>query len=428
MIELILFVALGFLMAALLGLVIAPAIYRRVVKLTERRMRATVPLNAAEIKAAKDMDRAVFAAENARISVELKKEREILTQEKAGSSRLSDTIIKMRSQNQELQANVDSLKEDAGKLRSNLRSEENKLEQSRQSLKDAQKANLEKEEQILALIDKANRLSTEVGSQKIDLASKDTESENLRSTIDALRNEHTKLRNNQSELENRALKIEKELEQEKSRAEGLNKRLTSATAKLADRDQTIENKSNEIKRLKERVNSVRSETSDLKKTLKSSETERRSLERQLNKVEKQLSKFTGKPAPVRKPSDTASKVAKLIKKAPVVEELNAHEEDVPAETIANKVERLRTRHNDLVDQLKKESAPSDDPELRRELAEIAAMMIDLTAAREGKSSPIHEILAEHTPIKPKRGLKIKPSLADRAIRRVDKTTSSTPAS
>lgn len=415
-------------MAALLGLVVAPAIYRRVVKLTERRMRATVPLNAAEIKAAKDMDRAVFAAENARISVELKKEREMLTEQKAGTSRLSDTIVKMRSQNQELQANVDSLKEDAGKLRSNLRSEESKLEQSRQSLKEAQKANLEKEEQILALIDKANRLSTDVGSLKIDLASKDTESENLRSTIDALRNEHTKLRNNQTELENRAQKIERELEQEKSRADGLNKRLTTATAKLANRDQTIENKNNEIKRLKERVNSVRTETTELKKTLKSSETERRALERQLNKVEKQLSKYTGKPAPDRKPSDVASKASKLIRKAPIAEEANVVEkEKVPVETIANKVERLRTRHNDLVDQLKKESAPSDDPELRRELAEIAAMMIDLTAAREGQSSPIHDILAGHTPIKPKRGLKIKPSLADRAIRRVDKTTSGSTA-
>lgn len=416
-------------MAALLGLVIAPAIYRRVVKLTERRMRATVPLNAAEIKAAKDMDRAVFAAENARISVELKKEREMHTEEKAGSSRLSDTIVKMRSQNQELQANVDNLKEDAGKLRSNLRSEESKLAQSRQSLKDAQKANLEKEEQILALIDKANRLSTDVGSLKIDLASKDTESENLRSTIDALRNEHNKLRNNQSELENRAQKIERELEQEKTRADGLNKRLTSATSKLANRDQIIETKSSEIKRLKERVNSVRSETTELKKTLKSSETERRALERQLTKVEKQLSKFTGKPAQEREQSNIASKAAKLVTKTTLTDDLDQFEkEDITQETIANKVERLRTRHNDLVDQLKKESAPSDDPELRRELAEIAAMMIDLTAAREGQSSPIHGILSEHIPIKPKRGLKVKPSLADRAIRRVEKTNRGSTAS
>ena len=83
MIEIILFVALGFLAASLLGLVIAPAIYRRVVTLTERRMRATVPLNAAEISAAKDMERASFAAQNSRINVELRKEREQLTDERA---------------------------------------------------------------------------------------------------------------------------------------------------------------------------------------------------------------------------------------------------------------------------------------------------------------------------------------------------------
>jgi chromosome segregation ATPase len=184
LIELILFVALGFLVAALLGLIVAPAIYRRVVKLTERRMRSTVPLNAAEIKASKDMERAAFAAESARISVELRKERELLTEEKVGSSRLSNTIVKMRSQNEQLRTHVDDLKLESGKLRSNLRVEEGKLEKTQATLKAAQENNLEKEKQITSLIDRANRLSTDVGALKIDLASKDTESENLRSSSD----------------------------------------------------------------------------------------------------------------------------------------------------------------------------------------------------------------------------------------------------
>lgn len=418
MIELIIYVALGFLVAALLGLIVAPAIYRRVVKLTERRMRSTVPLNAAEIKAAKDMDRAAFAAENARISVELRKGRTMLTEEKAGSSRLSDRIIKMRSQNEELQTNIDKLKEDSGTLRSNLRIEEGKLEKTQQSLKAAQKINAEKEKQILSLIDKANRLSTDVGSLKIDLASKDTESENLRSTIDALRNEHIKLRNNQSELENRAEKLKTELTQEQTRADNLDKRLTTATTKLANRDQSLETKANEIKRLKDRMNSVRTESTELKRSLKSSETERRALERHLTKVEKQLSQHTGKPAPVRKPTTVVNKTFDV---APDVTE----KKEISKAEIATKVERLRTRHNNLVDQLKKESAPTDDPELRKELAEIAAMMIDLTVAREGENSPINAILDKNAPIKIRSGTS--PSLADRAVRRIEKTNNPTPS-
>ncbi|MCY0148189.1 hypothetical protein OEG84_10810 [Hoeflea sp. G2-23] len=66
MIEFVLLFALGFLAAALVALIIAPIIQRRVVTLTERRMRASVPLSAAEIRAEKDMARAAYAAENAR--------------------------------------------------------------------------------------------------------------------------------------------------------------------------------------------------------------------------------------------------------------------------------------------------------------------------------------------------------------------------
>ena len=51
MIEFVLLFALGFLAAALVGLIVAPIIQRRVVSLTERRIRASVPLSAAEIRA-----------------------------------------------------------------------------------------------------------------------------------------------------------------------------------------------------------------------------------------------------------------------------------------------------------------------------------------------------------------------------------------
>lgn len=424
MIELILFVALGFLVAAMLGLIVAPAIYRRVVKLTERRMRSTVPLNAAEIKAAKDMERAAFAAQSARISVELRKEREMLTEEKVGSSRLSSTIVKMRSQNEQLRTHVDDLKLESGQLRSNLRVEEGKLEKTQATLKAAQDNNLEKEKQITSLIDRANRLSTDVGALKIDLASKDTESENLRSTIDALRSEHKKIRNHQTEIEGRAQKLQIELGQEQERANELDKKLNTTTIKLANREQTLEQKSSEIKRIKERMNSVKSESTELKRSLRASETDRRALERRLLKVEKQLTQFTGAPTPVpvRKPNVSTAKQADVktnnkTDTAPL--STTTIKRALSASEIADRVEKLRGRHNALVEDLNKNSSPADDGNYRRELSEIAAMMIDLTAAREGETSLIHTILGDHKISLS--GTNAKPSLADRSVRRLEKT-------
>ncbi len=56
-----LFVALGFLVASLLWLLAAPAFWSRAVRLTARRMRETMPITEAEIRADKDRLRAEYA-------------------------------------------------------------------------------------------------------------------------------------------------------------------------------------------------------------------------------------------------------------------------------------------------------------------------------------------------------------------------------
>ena len=60
-IQSIMLVALGFLSATLLALLIAPAFWRRAVRLTTRRLKEQLPLTEAEIKADKDRLRAEYA-------------------------------------------------------------------------------------------------------------------------------------------------------------------------------------------------------------------------------------------------------------------------------------------------------------------------------------------------------------------------------
>jgi len=54
-------IALGFLAAVLLGLLIAPALWRRAVRLTTRRIKTTMPLSEMEIEADRDRIRAEYA-------------------------------------------------------------------------------------------------------------------------------------------------------------------------------------------------------------------------------------------------------------------------------------------------------------------------------------------------------------------------------
>src|SRR3972149_10682432 len=69
MIEPIMYVGIGFLVAALIGLVVIPLVHGRAVRLTIRRWRAATPLSMAEIQADKDQLRAEFAMSTRRLEM-----------------------------------------------------------------------------------------------------------------------------------------------------------------------------------------------------------------------------------------------------------------------------------------------------------------------------------------------------------------------
>ena len=73
MIDIGMYVALGFLLASLLALMVAPAFWRRAVRLTKRRVEMTMPMSASDIQADKDQLRAEFAIELRRVEVALDK-------------------------------------------------------------------------------------------------------------------------------------------------------------------------------------------------------------------------------------------------------------------------------------------------------------------------------------------------------------------
>ena len=76
MIDIGMYVALGFLLASLLALMVAPAFWRRAVRLTRRRIEMTMPMSASDIQADKDQLRAEFAIELRRVEVALEKARD----------------------------------------------------------------------------------------------------------------------------------------------------------------------------------------------------------------------------------------------------------------------------------------------------------------------------------------------------------------
>ena len=77
-----------------------------------------------------------------------------------------------------------------------------------------------------------------------------------------------------------------------------------------------------------------------------------------------------------------------------------------------KVDRLRARQAALIERLLKADKSTNDAALRKEIATVAAMMVELTASRDGDKSPVHNILkGSEDPAQPGNS---EPSLAARA--------------
>ena len=87
MIDIGIYVVLGFLLASLLALMVAPAFWRRAVRLTRRRVESTMPMSAADIQADKDQLRAEFAIELRRVEVALEKAKDKAARELVESNK-----------------------------------------------------------------------------------------------------------------------------------------------------------------------------------------------------------------------------------------------------------------------------------------------------------------------------------------------------
>ena len=96
MIEPIMYFGIGFLVAALVGLVVVPLVHGRAVRLTMRRLEAATPLSMAEIQADKDQLRAEFAISTRRLEVSVENLRTKSTSQLAELGKKGDAINRLK--------------------------------------------------------------------------------------------------------------------------------------------------------------------------------------------------------------------------------------------------------------------------------------------------------------------------------------------
>ena len=354
MIEYALLFALGFLAATLTGLLVAPAIQKRIVKFTEERMRATMPLSPQEVRAQKDMARAAFAAENARLAQSVRREREKHTLQMVKNEKMLAEAAAIVTENSELHAQIADMNIEAGDMRSALRREEMKSEQLRAALVTADR-------EMRAKLAGANHLYADLDNMKIELATRETELENLKSRIGNLKDERDKLRQEMKTAGEKAAALEVRLSREEGRVRQLETKLTREVAGNADKDNAIERRIAEIDRLREKVKTLTAENKEAAKAVRAT-----GLARTIA-----TSRISGR-RPEKTPPGQPIDIAALEEEA-------------------------RNQGTALTERLLAAKADTNDPALREEMADLASKMIVLTAAREGANSPVHDLIATIDP-------------------------------
>lgn len=392
MIEFALLFGLGFLSATLLAMLIAPAIHGRIVRYTENRLKATLPISPQEVRAQRDMARAVYAAENARTKQELTEERDRLTALQLRYDALAEEAKRLHGENHDLHMQINDLDVEAAEARSKLRHEESHIQQLKAAMDGAEEAGIGKELEIETLHKRVAKLAADADNLKIDLSTRDTEVENLKFRINALREERDTLRNDVKLQTSRAKDAEARLAQEESRSMRLDDKLAREISERTDKENALERRSQEIIRLREKVKAANAEA------------------REANRALRDAPLKPGKtPAPKRKTSEDRTMETSF---QPLIARLQDGELDPATAALA---EDVRNHATAVSERLLNAASGGNDEALREEIASIAADMVALTADVEGSASPIHPILSG----KSGSGKKDRRSLAARAKEKLE---------
>lgn len=441
MIEFVLLFALGFLAAALVALIVAPVIHRRVVSLTERRIRASVPLSTAEIRAEKDMARAAFAAENARLSVDLKHNRDQLTTSVARGSRLSNELVAIRADKIDAEKRVEEREANIRDLNATVNQRDVQITTLTGNFGDAARLAEARKHEIAIRDDRINRIGAEIEELRIDVVTLDTEAENFKSQIRELRTERNMLNESLKDLEIANRDLEVRLNSSNERLAQSEEKLAKTITALTDRENALDRRVAEVDRYKTKNRELSDELRSAKKALNEAGSRTRTPAGLSNGAPRSAPQKP-EPKPELPPAEThdlppeiksraraenvtqastpspteviaplaAVRPAEQVSKTATVKRVEAQQNDDLNE--AEKIDRLRARQAALIERLLKADNSGNDPALRRELAAVAALMVELTASRDGAGSPVYKILKGSEDV-PQAGSS-EPSLAARA--------------
>ncbi|TIS68771.1 hypothetical protein [Mesorhizobium sp.] len=363
MVQSVLFFVLGFLCAGFVALMIAPAIWRRAVMLTRKRVEGSMPLTLAEIQAEKDRVRAEFAMSTRRLEMSVKslreKAAEQLVEISRGREALKELALERKDKKQAL-SELEAKGEDLRQREDQLQLLSDRLAQTEHAL---EKRVLELKK-LEHMYDDASFSSS---SRQIELVARESELQRLADDISVLRGQRKEADRRQQESAAESKAARDALKAEKKRTGELDKKVERLLATLADREDKLDRREKEIARLRQKS--------------KSESVENASAVRLVGVQGSQGD------AAVKDDDDTQNAIAKLDRDR---ERLEARLTELARENKKLKTElaAFEASKSEDGDDARRASAA-----LREQMSDLAAQVVALTATLDGPESPIAKVLA-----------------------------------
>src|ERR1700760_3839296 len=386
MIEPIMYLAIGFLVSMLCGLMIVPLVHNRAVRLTTRRLAAATPLSTAEIQGGKDQLRAEVAMSARRLEMNVEQLKNKPTSQLAELGKKSDAINRMKMELGEKNATIFALEAREKAVKEQLRATEEEFAAKTEALRGAEQALTDKQNELAKINHELSDRSMMADTRQVELVAVRTQIEELKSRVGSAEREYSETQTRLAHERGESASATRELTDARSRVENLNQRVTDL-----DRQLIVQVKEAEM--LGSRVTDLEARLSTQGKLLAERDYENNQLRQQGAVAERTIKELRDEIAGMSGG------------KSPVIEKLRGEKAAVEQQLSVARDERAKLQRDINAIQQQAESSWAtermENALLRERINDIAAEVAKLAMQLEGPNSPIEALLAAEAGQPPK---------------------------
>ena len=382
MIEPMMYIGIGFLVAGLLVIGVIPLVHARAVRLTLRRLEASTPVSMAEIAAEKDQLRAEFAMTMSRLDMSLEQMKTKTTSQLAELGRKSEAIARLKFELGEkaaallaLESKETQLTEDLGIAQGELAAKTAALEQTERALASAQA-------ELAHVTASFNDSSVTAGGQRVELTALRAHADALKGQLESYEKETKAL---WEHLNSKTTDLEtsgRELAEERARADDLANR-------VAELDRQLVGQTAESQALSARLQELAARGDEQARLLADREHHSENLRNAAMGAQKIEAELRAQLADAQDRHRVAIETLRT-EKSLIENELKRSQEE--RDKLQREIAAVKRDGENVGAYERMENAV-----LRERIDEVAAEVARLTATLEGPDSPIESILNSGRP-------------------------------